>query len=116
MLYFIGIVLIGTGIAFFTVPVFYDHFYRVTFDLTEIRWYLSPFSIIVGCYSIFLAYSKQRAGFTTEYWICPKCQDTIKLTNDGKIKCQKCNIELEKLEGFFKQHPELKEKSHLTKH
>ena len=108
MLYIVGIILIGFGCAVLIDPVFYSHKYSTTIDLSGVRWIVGPLSVIWGIYSFYSEAKRVRSGYSTEYWICPKCEKTIMLTNNGEMKCKKCDVVLEKLVGFYKEHPDKK--------
>jgi transcription initiation factor TFIIIB Brf1 subunit/transcription initiation factor TFIIB len=41
--------------------------------------------------------------------MCPECEETTMLTNNGEMKCQECNVVLERLTGFYDKHPEKKQ-------
>jgi len=42
-------------------------------------------------------------------FICPRCEK-VYLTATNILQCRECNVPLEPLEGFYKRHPELKDK------
>ncbi len=108
-LLFAGIVFIIGGITVIIKPVGYSHTYSMTFDFTNIKWPLSTIFIGIGIYCLFEFVRRQQPKFEINYWICPTCQESYKKLGSDEHICEKCNISLERLDGFFDRHPELKE-------
>ena len=103
---YIGILFIFIGMATFIHPSFYHSVYGVTINFSNVKWPFSIMSTGFGVICVYVAISKKYLGDKVEYWICPKCQETFKLSGSKKHNCPKCKIFLEKLKGFYERHPE----------
>lgn len=104
-----GLVLVFSGISIILRPVFYSTKYSMVFDFSGIKYPLSLSAIAIGSYCVYVG---ARAYYSDEYmvdtWICPKCEELFKFAEKDKHYCSKCDISLERLEGFYDRHPEKK--------
>jgi hypothetical protein len=103
---FLGVMLIFIGIGTLIAPVTYRPMYSTYIDLSNIKWPFFIFTSIFG--SVCLYISIYNKGSKTCYWICSKCQETNMLDERTKHQCPQCNIQLEKLDGFYERHPDLR--------
>jgi hypothetical protein len=99
---FIGIMLIILGIGVFINPITPSSVYRTNIDLTNVRVPFSIFSTIFGITCLYLCITKKTKN---PHLICPKCEEVyLKKGKSENHKCNNCNIQLEKLDGFYKKH------------
>ncbi|MDD5452102.1 MAG: hypothetical protein PHT49_09445 [Desulfovibrionales bacterium] len=68
-------------------------------------------AFIIAGLSVWLGIRKKTelAFKEEEYLICRRCKDTYASNTVPDRHCPKCNIELERLEGFYDRHPDLKD-------
>lgn len=63
------------------------------------------FLILYGCFR-----KARDKRDDEEFLICPTCRKPFDRRNFSENQCPTCGTELEKLDGFYDRHPELKEK------
>ncbi len=103
---FLGVMLILLGLGTLIDPVTYRPMYYTYVDLSNVKW---PFFIFTSIYGLICLYiSIYNKGSRTCYWICPRCMGSFRLSDKKEHHCPTCKISLEKLEGFYERHPELK--------
>ena len=104
---FIGVIAEKYGISRSKVPntITWNKFFSERLD--DVFYYIATCSLI-GFLFPSIIFSNQK------FLICPKCQNTY-YKDDVKDKiCTTCNVSLEKLEGFYERHPELKDESNTS--
>lgn len=91
-------------------PVFYRSDLDYTFDFSSVRW---PFGLFLILLCIGFIYSVIRTKSETTnledaVLMCRNCIRPVPEKDAGNDLCPICGGTLEKLEGFYDRHPELK--------
>jgi len=103
---FLGVMLILLGVGTLIFPATYLPTYSVYVDLSNVKW---PFFILTSIFGLVCLYiSIYNKGPRMCYWICSNCQEIYNLDDKNGHQCPQCNIFLEKLDGFYKRHPDLR--------
>ena len=93
------------GISIIVHPVYFDIQWQMTNDLSSVKWPLGLSLIAFGLVCLWLVITKKIGSSCS--WICPKCEDVFYLNSNGENKyCDNCRHSLERLEGYYKRHPQ----------
>ncbi len=98
-----GVILGLFGLLIFNDPIIDDSINSFTFDLTRIRWPFGTFLILFGVFTFLAGSRKKSQKYQTCYYICPICEDTIRLKSDkdSNHQCRTCGVALVELKGFY---------------
>ncbi len=104
----LGILLIIFGVFLLFSPVYHDFLYDYYYNFGQYHKLLGLIFIGIGSLLSYWSYKKKPKYFEDTFLICPNCKKPF---NEKDIKnklCPECKIVLEKLDGFYERHPELK--------
>lgn len=107
---FIGLSLAIFGIGIIYDPIFHDTKHNFIHDFTEVKWPFGVLLILIGIGFLYFSLRKGAGGSISEFLICPTCRKSYDRKELSENRCSTCDIDLEKLDGFYERHPELKEK------
>ena len=110
----LGIVWGTFGIFVMINPAFYSSYLNQYIDLTDSKWGVGTFFIILG--GAFIWSSFRRGAFEAEMrkkdmekvLMCSGCIKPYQKKELRELKCPECGWPLEDLEGFYERHPNLK--------
>ena len=108
---FLSIVLIAYGFKILYKPKFFDTKYGMFHDYTSIKWPLGIFMIVSGLLVVALTFYKKVEKYRNinRVLMCKTCVKPYYKKDTPDLRCPNCHGELEKLEGFYDRHPELKD-------
>ena len=104
-----GVFFIYKGYSIYFDPRFCSSYLSYCDDLSA---YHKPLGILLGGLGLAFAVLNLRSllqGKEVDY-ICPTCQQVCSAKDARSGNCPQCSVPLEPLEGFYKRHPELKDK------
>jgi hypothetical protein len=105
--YAFGFAMTVFGFIIMVEPVQYDSKFGQTFDFSDVRWPLGITLFGLGIYTFYRT-AKSKVDEMDDVRKCTQCLNTFKMSDLKDSICPECNIETEKLKGFFERHPELK--------
>ncbi len=109
---------IYSGILIFLIPnpsltFWFTDVIGPPLSLGSAKWFVGSIFISFGLFFLFRIYKSPIKNTVDLYYKCLNCGSTYckNIENENKtfFNCEKCNMPLEKLDGFFERHPELKE-------
>jgi len=102
--FFLGLLLIVIPLIRYATGKFSTLWGQSVSPLGDIGFFV--FGIILVYITIFKSDFLVKQGY-----ICPNCEETVERTGTKEISCPKCGTKMEKLNGFYERHPELKEEA-----
>lgn len=91
-----------------TFSIWVYHPPEFEFNLGYAKWLVGPCLVLIGLVSFIEVYKKPTPA-KKDLYKCISCGKLIELERTPAPVCDTCNSPLEKLEGFFERHPELKD-------
>jgi hypothetical protein len=110
-----GLILGIFGVLIIIDPAFYSSYLHQYVDLSDVRWQVGLFFIVLGVLFVGSSFRKKAVEAENEYkdqikvLMCPSCVKPFQKKNVPELKCPECERNLEDLVGFYDRHPELKE-------
>ena len=105
-------IFIGLMVIWASNPLDMQHksYFRGFLVSESARWVIACGGFIIILYNLLYKRSQSPSDITFyENTICPKCETAFtKGSTPPNSSCPKCKIQLERLEGFYNRHPELK--------
>ena len=112
----LSIILIAYGLKIIFVPTVYYVRYGIFRDYTSVKWPFGGFLIIAGLFVFAYTFTQKAKKNTKKYsdtnrfWMCKTCIKPFGIQDVPELICPSCHNDLERLEGFYERHPELKDK------